>query len=96
MFEGTNWTAAYILGRLLWSGIGFIFLLAAVKIFHRFDVKERIISKKKKSTGTETEKTAALKDIHRGALPTATPNFGILSFIKIELKMLLRKGPEWF
>lgn len=96
LFEGTNWTSVYLLGRLLWIGIGFIFLWTAAKIFHRFDVKERMISKKKKIKAIEMEKSAALKDIHWAALPLPTVNYRILPFIKIELKMLLRKGPKWF
>jgi hypothetical protein len=96
LFNGTNWTGAYVLGRLFWIGIGFILLLVAAKVFHRFDVKEQMSSKKKEKAALETGEAIAIKDIHPGKLPEATLNYGILPFIKIELLMLLRKGPKWF
>jgi ABC-2 family transporter protein len=96
LFEGNNWTAVYILSRILWIGIGFIFLFIAAKFFHRFDVKERMISRKKISAGITLENAVAVNDIHLSALPKATASYGILPFIKIEVKMLLRKGPKWF
>lgn len=96
LFQGTHWPAVFILSRLLWIGLAFLLLFIAAGLFLRFDVKERVTIKKKKKNVDVTETKLPLKEIHLSKLPVAAPAYGIMPFVKIELLMLLRKGPKWF
>jgi hypothetical protein len=71
-------------------------LLIAARLFHRFDVTERVTRKKKKKKIDIIETQLPLREIHLSSLPVAAPAFGIGPFVKIEFLMLLRKGPKWF
>jgi len=97
LFQGISWSALYIISRLLWIGISIFAIFIASKFFHRFDVKEKISSRKKKNIITENiEARNVLQEIKRSALPSIQTDYGILPFIKTELLMLFRKGPKWF
>ena len=101
LFNGTHWSAIFILSRFLWTGIAFLLLFISARLFHRFDVNERFTIKRKfsgmaKNTFEIIETRMPLKEIHLSSLPIAAPAFGIFPFVKIELLMLLRKGPKWF
>ncbi|MEP7108643.1 MAG: hypothetical protein ABI760_11685 [Ferruginibacter sp.] len=96
IFRGTNWPVDFILGRFVWIVIAFLMLLIAGRIFHRFDVKERDTTKKKRKNADIIETGRSLKEIHLSSIPVATTAYGIWPFIKIEFRMLIRKGPKWF
>jgi hypothetical protein len=96
LFKGTHWPAGFIFSRLLWTGAAFLLLFIAARLFHRFDVKEMAIIKKKKQPIDIIETKLPLKEIHLSTLPVAEPAYGIRPFIKIEFLMQLRKGPRWF
>lgn len=95
VFNGLTWDGAFILSRMIWIGlsIGLIFLSSV--FFHRFDVKEKASSKEKKTKRLESSDTHALRDIKLSDLPSITPAFSILPFIKTEVLMLARKGSKW-
>ncbi len=96
LFEGTHWSFNYILSRLFWIGIAFLLLFLSSRLFNRFDVKEIVAGKKKKSLAVAVESKQSLKEIQLAHLPIASPAFGIGSFVKTELLMLSRIGPKWF
>jgi hypothetical protein len=95
VFNGLPWDGAFILSRMIWIAlsIGLIFLSSA--FFHRFDVKEKAPSKKKKTMGPENHDSHVLRDIKLSNLPLIKPAFSILPFIKTEVLMLARKGSKW-
>jgi hypothetical protein len=95
VFEGVDWTAAGIFSRLLWIGLGLLLIVIASKFFHRFDIKERIKTKKKVKVTDVIPHARLLQDIRLSALPPVVPAYGIIPFIKTELLMLFRKGPRW-
>ncbi|MEO7043992.1 MAG: hypothetical protein ABI091_01705 [Ferruginibacter sp.] len=96
LFEGISWSALYIISRLMWIGISILAIFISSKFFHRFDVKEKIKSRKKKTIPIENIKERnVLQEIKLSALPSIKTDYGILPFIKTELLMLFRKGPKW-
>ncbi len=96
LFEGSTFSSAYILMRLMWMMIALVLVFISSRLFHRFDDAQRVaINTKKKSVDIIEEKYIP-KDIHLPALPVATPALGILPFVKTELLILIRKGPKWF
>ena len=97
IFEGISWSALYILSRLMWVGFSILAIFISSKFFHRFDIKEKTRTSKKKITITENivEKNI-LQEIKLSTLPSIKTDYGILPFIKTELLMLFRKGPKWF
>ena len=109
-WQGLNWPAVFMLSRVLWIIAGILLVYLSSFFFNRFDVKERISKKQKKKSAREqalkTNLTAdinnqwvpdtATKVTQRSLLPAIIPAYGILPFIKIELLLLLRKGPKWF
>jgi hypothetical protein len=96
LFEGTNWSILYIVSRFMWIGIAFILLFISAKIFNRFDLKEKLVIKKKHTKKFELEIPLNVKQIHLSQLPVAAPAFGIWPFVITELLMLFRIGPKWF
>jgi hypothetical protein len=97
LFEGISWSAVYIISRLMWIGISILAIFISAKFFHRFDVTEKIKSRKKKTVLTENnEERNVLQEIKLSALPSIQTDYSILPFIKTELLMLFRKGPKWF
>ncbi|MEO5942697.1 MAG: hypothetical protein ABIP30_15390, partial [Ferruginibacter sp.] len=96
LFEGISWSTLYIISRLMWIGISILAIFISSKFFHRFDVKEKIKSRKKKIILTESNKERnVLQEIKLSELPSIKTDYGILPFIKTELLMLFRKGPKW-
>lgn len=95
LFEGSHFTSAYFLSRLIWIGLGFLLLYISSLLFHRFDIKEKFILKKKKIIASDKTDRVPLQEIHLTNLPVAAPAFGIWPFVKTELLILFRTGPKW-
>ena len=95
LFQGTHWSTLYIISRIAWVILAVFILFIFSKFFHRFDVKERISGKKENKKVDLNEIQFIPKEIQLSTLPLASPQFGILPFIKIEFLMLIRKGPKW-
>ncbi|TAF67655.1 MAG: hypothetical protein EAZ55_01150 [Cytophagales bacterium] len=93
-YQGTTWTWAYALSRLLWivGMLGVLFLTAFR--FDRFDTPPAVVGKPKKAEKDIPKRTPL--DIRLANLPTVSPAFGILPLVRTELKLLLRKGARWF
>lgn len=96
LFEGTNWSTGYIYLRLFWTGIAFLLIYFASKLFHRFDIGERRFIRKQKQIYVEALRQNDKKEIQLSGLPLAQPALGILPIFKTEFLLLIRKGPKWF
>ncbi|MEP7322065.1 MAG: hypothetical protein ABI761_09100 [Saprospiraceae bacterium] len=96
LFEGSTWTAVYILSRFIWIGIFLALLYVSSFFFHRFDVKEGAEYKTKKKSKKMIELNLPLKEIHPTSLVVATTDYRIWPFVKTELLILFRTGPRWF
>ena len=96
VFEGIQWQPAFIASRFVWIAFSLLLIWIAARFFHRFDVKEKTSTKKKRPVTTNISSGLITGDIKLSALPAITPAYGILPFIKTELLMLFRKGSKWF
>lgn len=96
VFEGIQWEPAFIASRFIWIGFSLLLICLSAKFFHRFDVKEKTRTKKKKIIADNISSGLIIHDIKLSALPAITPAYGILPFIKTELLMLVRKSSRWF
>ena len=96
VFEGIQWQPAFIASRFIWIGFSLLLIWISAQFFHRFDVKEKISTKKKKTLTTNISSGLITGDIKLSALPAIIPAYGISPFIKTELLMLFRKGSKWF
>lgn len=92
-FNGVDFPFLFTLSRflILLIGVGIIFLISP--LFHRFDIKERISTKKSKETYREHNYKG--KTIILSNTPIASINFGIGALIKTEFLILFRKGKKW-
>lgn len=97
-WEGINWSAAFILSRVLWMGAGLLLVYISSLCFHRFDFKQSAVRKKKKIKMEAATTRTVANDVgfRRESLPLLTFNFGIYAFIKTELLLMLRQGNQWF
>lgn len=94
-FQGTRWSAIFLLSRLMWTAFAFLLLLLSAKLFHRFDLKpEGGSSSSSKKQHAAPQQT--VQELQLGLLPVAEKDFSIWPLLKIELLMLFRKGPRWF
>jgi len=95
IFNGLDWTIAGILSRVLWICAGLLAIYISSIFFHRFDIKQKIKTKKKSKLAEIIVQVQTLHDIRLSELPPIVPAYGIMPFIKTELLMLFRKGPKW-
>jgi hypothetical protein len=96
VFDGIQWPIGFLLSRIVWIGFGLLLVFISSKFFHRFDVRETIKTKKKDKVLQKSSEGIVSGELKLSSIPAVTLNYGILSFIKIELLMLVRKGPRWF
>ncbi|RYF21193.1 MAG: hypothetical protein EOO42_11000 [Flavobacteriales bacterium] len=97
-WEGLNWTAAFMLSRLLWMGFGVLLIFISAKFFHRFDFRQSTkVSNKKKGIPAVVSVTPVNQhlEISRATLPPIEFDYGIFSFVKTELLLLIRQGNKW-
>ena len=97
-FKGTQWSALYILSRVMWLAVSFGLLFVASKIFNRFDSRSVIKLRRKKDMAAFPVKETSIraKEIQLADIPRAGSDFSIYPLVKAEVKMLIRKGPLWF
>ncbi|MEP7267701.1 MAG: hypothetical protein ABI844_08730 [Saprospiraceae bacterium] len=96
LFEGSTWPAIYILSRFIWISLFLLLLFISSFSFHRFDVKEGAVNKIKKKSNHPSEPNLPLKEIHLSTMAVASTDYRIWPFVKTELLMLFRTGPNWF
>jgi len=92
-FQGIDWSVAYIFSRMVFVLASLVMLLFAARIFHRFDIRERVrTSKENEQLKIQSAKSAEWK---REVLPPIVPSFGIFALIRVEFLLLVRKGSKW-
>jgi hypothetical protein len=96
LFSGSHWPVTFILSRLAWMGMAILLIIISIPFFHRFDMNDTRISKKKKKYAEAKEPELPLIDLDLSKLAVASPEYSIIPFIRTEFLMLLRKGPRWF
>jgi len=97
-WEGLNWSNLFIVSRLLWVAFGFAIVYLSSLFFHRFDLKQVASVKKIKKepliiNSTQLKSNAAA--INWSSLPPLNFDYGIFSFFKTELLLLVRQGNKW-
>ena len=95
IFNGVNWPVSIILSRIIVGCSGLLFVFLSSFFFHRFDIRERVKTKKKVKIIENAFQPKQLKDIRLSELPPVVTSYKIMPFIKTELLMLFRKGPKW-
>lgn len=97
VFDGMRWSAPYVLSRFAWMAVGIIIVFFSAYYFHRFDVIEKTASKGRRTTLPNVPNPISTneKGIKVSQLPAISTDYGILPFIKTELRMLIRKGSKW-
>ncbi|MCF6279276.1 MAG: hypothetical protein L3J14_02905 [Flavobacteriaceae bacterium] len=91
-FEGVNFPTSFLLSRIGWILLCIISIVIISPFFHRFNVKEKM-SSKKSTQNVSISKTN--NEVVLSALPKAQINYGIFSLLKTELLLLFRKGKKW-
>ncbi len=96
-YENIKWSAAFVVSRMIWIAISLALVYVSSLFFHRFDLKERVRTTKKKKETPESELVSApAQSIPLSQLPALVAAYGIVPFIKTELLLLYRKGSPWF
>jgi hypothetical protein len=97
-WNGVSWTGIFFLSRFLWICLAFGMVYFSSFFFHRFDFKQSVSKKKKKSASVDLAKALSTSpgSINLSSLPPVVADYGIFPFIKIELLLLIRKGLKWF
>ena len=95
-YENIKWSAAFLISRMIWIGVSMTLVFISSLFFHRFDLKEKIRTKKKKDHPESKPALATNQSIRLSQLPPLASAYGIIPFIKTELLLLYRKGPHWF
>ncbi len=98
-WEGINWSAVFIISRVLWMGSGLLLIYISSLCFHRFDIKQSLSIKRKKKLPLDAATVKPMSSsmgFRRETFPALTFNFGISAFVKTELLLLIRQGNKWF
>jgi hypothetical protein len=95
LFEGVSWTFGNICSRLSWIVFGLLLVLTSSRFFHRFDIKENTISRRrlKISEITFPGKLDQIKPVLPP--PPVIRSYSIIPLVKAEFLLLLRQGPRW-
>jgi len=96
-WNGINWTALFILSRLLWMSFAVALVYLSSFFFHRFDFKKAAGKKKKRAEIVPDHGGLAVvpAGISSALLPPVVFNYSIVPFIKTELLLLIRQGNKW-
>jgi len=95
VWEGINWTAAFIWSRLIWMCFGLGMVYVSSLFFHRFDFKQaaKAGGNRNQLIPTKREQPShQFSRLDRETMPPLVVNFGIYPFIKTELLLLIRQG----
>lgn len=94
VWGGVNWTAIFLISRLLWIALSLVLVYISSFSFHRFDFNQPL--NKKKKVVDYIHQTETKPALSTGPLPPIVADYGILPFIKTELLLLIRKNSKWF
>jgi len=95
-WQGLNWSALFIISRLVWVGASLLLIYISSLFFHRFDFKQSASTKRKKElTLNNIKSTNTSIGLNWATLPILTFNYGIFPLVKTELLLLVRQGNKW-
>lgn len=94
LFKGISFSLSDISTRIIWMLLGILLTLSVSLFFHRFNLKERLKTTKKKKK-EETVDTLLLKELDLSKLPKAQIAYGIWPLLKTEFLLLIRSGSRW-
>ena len=97
-WEGLNWSNVFIVSRLLWIAFGFAIVYLSSLFFHRFDLKQKAMVKKTKEKPViinSDQVKSNVPAINLSNLPPLYFDYGIFSFFKTELLLMIRQGNKW-
>ncbi len=95
-WQGLNWSALFIISRLVWVGASLLLIYISSLFFHRFDFKQSASTKRKKELALNNIKSTNTSiGLNWATLPILTFNYGIFPLVKTELLLLVRQGDKW-
>lgn len=95
-WQGLNWSALFIISRLVWVGASLLLIYISSLFFHRFDFKQSASTKRKKELALNNIKSTNTSiGLNWATLPILTFNYGIFPLVKTELLLLVRQGNKW-
>lgn len=97
-WQGLNWSTLFIISRLAWVGLGLLLIYISSLFFHRFDFKQSASNNRNKKLQLDAVTTKPVSQsmgLNKSTLPAFTFNYGVYSFVKTELLLLIRQGNKW-
>ncbi|WP_223609513.1 hypothetical protein [Chryseobacterium sp. OSA05B] len=94
-WKGVSWNKSYLISRLVWIGFTLLLVYISSFFFHRFDFKVTMKSSTVQKTSQEKSAVISYSGFQRSKLPPITPDYGISSFLKTELILMIRKDSKW-
>lgn len=99
-WNGINWTMATLLSRLVWVGMGLIFVMITVPFFDRFDrtrTTKRAVRKEKKKNARAAEPSviSASPAPAYDRIPAPVTRYRFASMLAAEFRLMV-KGYHWF
>jgi len=101
-WDGMQWTASLVAGRLVWVGIALGIALLAALFFDRFSSSQGTTGGSRESIEPNGSRESAKRadglpslSVHLGALPAGTRRFSFVRTVLVELRLLL-KGHRWW
>ena len=91
-FNEIDFPSSFIISRFIWILLSIGIILIISPLFHRFNLKEKSISKKETF---KIQKQIVLNDINISNLLIPKIDYSIFPLIKTELLLLIRQGKRW-
>jgi hypothetical protein len=93
-FPGLKWNTSFVLSRVAIVLLGIGLLYGVSRVFHRFDLRERV--RAKKQSNQVIPHVESHPEWKRAKLPPLNISFAIIPLIRVEFLMLIRTGSKWF
>ncbi|WP_243456865.1 hypothetical protein [Polaribacter batillariae] len=91
-FKGVQFSSLFIISRFIWMIIAIGLVGISSLLFHRFSLKKKLKSSKKKKIIHLKE---PVKEVNLSELIATKTNYSIFPLIKTEFLLLVRKGKKW-
>lgn len=99
-WDGIQWTAGFIAGRLMWVGVALGIALLAGFFFHRFDPaleRQRLVDQDARPSVTpEAIIVPQPKQVHLTTLISVPMQFRFRQMLLAELRLMLKEQPWWW
>lgn len=91
IFEGLQFSLLDVGSRIIWILVAVLLTLSISPFFHRFNLKERLNTKKKE----KAMDLPPLADLDLTILPKAEISYALWPLLKTEFLLLIRQGNRW-